>query len=306
MDIRLINKGAEELQHVIKNHNNLPAQHTPGELSKSAPYFGYINIVISGVTPFVMFSNNDDFVAQSFFWNGSDAYESLSLRIWSTLAKKSPGILDIGSYSGIYSLAAAKANSKAKVYAFEALNRVFTRLIINKNVNQCGNIKAFNQAVSDSNGNVEFNIYAGESILVSGSSILEKNTNRDIYEKIIIKSVTIDDFIQNESPPKIGLLKIDTEGAEHQVIQGAKKLIHNNKPDILCEFLGGAKTGQIEKMLSGLGYRYIQINEKTMEFIETEHLTPGNGMDNLNTLITQRSVSELSQLLLPANSTTMD
>lgn len=37
---------------------------------------------IEGVCPFLMFSSNDDRVAQTYFFYGADAFESLSLRIW--------------------------------------------------------------------------------------------------------------------------------------------------------------------------------------------------------------------------------
>lgn len=50
-------------------------------LKKEFPYFGYINVEVEDVRPFLMFSSNDDRVAQTYFYYGANAFESLSLRI---------------------------------------------------------------------------------------------------------------------------------------------------------------------------------------------------------------------------------
>jgi len=85
--------------------------------SKQFPYFGYINISIANCkNDFVMFSNNDEYVARNYFWNGADAFEATSLNLWCHLAKSAKGIIDIGSYTGIYSLAAASSTTAKCLY----------------------------------------------------------------------------------------------------------------------------------------------------------------------------------------------
>jgi hypothetical protein len=58
-------------------------------LKREYPYFGYIDVGVEDVPPFLMFSSNDDRVAQTYFFYGADAFESLSLRIWRELARRS-------------------------------------------------------------------------------------------------------------------------------------------------------------------------------------------------------------------------
>src|SRR5688572_26157283 len=76
------------------------------DLRKIAPYFGYVEVSISGVPEFSMLSNNDDFVAERYFWYGADAYEPTSLQVWTGLARRSAVVCDVGSYTGVFALSA--------------------------------------------------------------------------------------------------------------------------------------------------------------------------------------------------------
>jgi FkbM family methyltransferase len=262
------------------------------------PYFGFVDIEIGETPAFSMFSNNDDFVARAYFWKGKNAYESTSLKIWSTLSTKSSHIIDIGSYSGVYSLAAAKSNPKSKVYAFEALDRVYYRLLTNKKANAISNLKCFNLAISDKDSEIVLFIYSGEDILVSGSTTVSEVTDRIPYEKKIVKSVQLDSFAKDNSIPKVGLLKIDAEGAEHFILKGAEQLISASKPDIICELLPTSELSTISEFLEAFGYRYYKISESSLVLKEYE--TPPASLEppDFNILMTTKSTHEL-ELALP-------
>lgn len=290
--IQQCNEGALALRSTILDYKCYPgAVPAPELLSKAAPYYGYVDINVTGVPDFVMFSNNDDFVAQSFFWGGADAYEAMSVRLWAKLAQQSPGILDIGSYSGLYSLVAAKANPKAKCFAFEGLDRVFTRTLINKKVNNVGNLTVYNAAMSDVAGELEFHVYAGDSVLTSGSSIMDLCGEKTLHDKKRVKAMTIDSFVAEVAPPAIRLIKIDAEGAEHLVLGGGMELIKAQKPTIICELLKGAETAAIEGMLQSLGYRFYSINDKDMTITERPGLSCASDMHDLNYAISTLDLS---------------
>jgi methylase of polypeptide subunit release factors len=108
------------------------------EIKREYPYLGYVDVEVEGVPPFLMFSTNDDQVAQTYFWHGPDAFESLSLRLWRELARHSGSVLDVGAFTGVYSLTAARANPEAEVYCFEPVKRTFGRLVINLKANRLG------------------------------------------------------------------------------------------------------------------------------------------------------------------------
>ena len=293
-----INQGALALQSVKEKYQNLPTELIdPFTLSKTAPYFGFVDIQITGCAPFVMFSNNDDYVAKNYFWRGTDAYEPMSLKVWTTLAKKASFVLDIGSYTGLYSLAAAFISPKSKIYSFEGLDVVYSRLLVNKVANNTGNLNAYHLAISDKEGVAEFNSYAGDTVLSTGSSLITKNVGRSIFQKKLVRTACLDTLLVELSIPSVDLIKIDAEGAEHLIFLGAQQVLNKYSPDIICEFLTDAETNEIEKTLTNLGYRYFHINEKNMTIRQTSSINSADNMESLNTLITKKTIVQLEELL---------
>lgn len=296
--IQKTNAGSIALQEVYSKYRNLPkGMDSPVILSKTAPYFGYVNIEICDCPPFVMFSNNDDFVAKNYFWNGADAYEPMSLKLWLALAKSSAFIFDIGAYTGLYSLSAASQNRKCKIFAFEALDTIYSRTLINKAANNLANINIYHAAVSDNEGTVDFNIYAGDDVLSSGSSICDKQHGRSVFHTKSVRAVKLDQLMDELNLSRVDLIKIDAEGAEHLIFKGAESTLGKHTPDILCEFLEGAETKELEKMLSDMGYRFFSIDEKKMSVDLTDGIVIGSDMNTLNTLITMKTADQISTLL---------
>jgi FkbM family methyltransferase len=294
-DLTAINAAADVQAESFKQaqHHNLTRTIS---MSKQYPYYGYIEVNIRGCDPFVMFSNNDDSVACNYYWNGPDAFESTSLKLWTQLARQSPTILDIGSYTGVYSLAAAAASPAAKVHAFEALDRVYNRILVNKYANHFGNITTHNAAVSDFNGTSVFNLFSGEGILVTGSSLLGKNSvGREVYDTKLVQTVALDSMLDQFVRP--GLVKIDVEGAESLVLEGAAQLIQQHRPDILIEVLSKSTVNDCCNIWDSIPYNYFSINDHTGEITQHDRLTAATGMHNLNNLITCKSLAELKAIL---------
>ncbi|WP_248914023.1 FkbM family methyltransferase [Pseudomonas moorei] len=292
------NAGALALKKALNYMSDVPQSVLDQLLSpKKYPWYGFVDVDISGVPTFTMFSNNDDFVAQAYFWKGVDAYESTSLKLWTTLARKSVSVFDIGAYSGVYSLAASRASPKSKIYAVEALDRVYSRLLINKAANSAANINCFNFAVSDCDSEIELLIYSGQDILVSGSSTIADVCARVPHEKKRVKSLTLDSFVESNAILGVGLIKIDAEGAEHLILKGAQRLISNYLPDIICELLPAAKINDIVEFFGLLGYKYYKISESSMKLVQ--HLTPPLSDDSTdyNIFISAKSDAELKRLL---------
>ena len=264
------------------------------ELSKQFPYYGYVEVDISNVPKFLMFYNNDDTIARTFFWWGKDSYEPTSLKIWTALSLNSFSILDVGAYSGVYSLAAASANPRAKIYSFEALDRVYSRLLVNQCVNNFINIKPLNFLISNSvNDSNNLNVYSGETILVSGSTTIDKSTQgKNPYETKFVKSATLDSMFADH---QVSLIKIDVEGAELLVLEGSKNVIQNNYPDILMEVLTDADVAGLNELLKKYSYNYYSINDTSGEITQLDCI--GVSKDILNILITKKSLKEIKNLI---------
>jgi len=50
-----------------------------------------------------------------------------------------------------------------------------------------------------------------------------------------VKAVTMDSFVQKKNIEKVSLIKIDVEGFEMRVLQGAKKVISQHRPTLFIE-----------------------------------------------------------------------
>ena len=298
MLIDKINAGALALRAVHGTYSNLPSgMSSPFELSKNAPYFGYVDIDLSGCPTFVMLSNNDDFVVKDFFWNGPNAYEPMSLKLWLALARSSSIVFDIGAYTGLYALAAAKVNPKTKVYAFEALDTVYSRLLLNKSVNDLGNLSLRNVAVSDHDGVAGFKVFSGESILTSGSSLVTRPNDRTVVQTKQVACMTLDALQIDYGLSRLDLIKIDAEGAEHMILSGGAQTLTQYKPDIICEVFEGAQTDDIQRLLSEMGYNFFQIHERDLRIAPVQTLTASSDMSALNVLITMKSDQQIQNIL---------
>ena len=108
------------------------------DAGREFPYRGFIQVAIENAEPFLMFSNHDDIVAQHYLFHGADAFESYSLRLWTHFAKRARVTYDIGSFTGVFSLAAIHANPSLKALAFEPSINTFARLVTNVIANGAG------------------------------------------------------------------------------------------------------------------------------------------------------------------------
>ena len=73
---------------------------------KENPIHGDIDISIEGIPPFKMHCKNDDTVVKELYWTAFKGWEFTSLTLWNNLLDmlEKGIVLDIGTYSGIYSL----------------------------------------------------------------------------------------------------------------------------------------------------------------------------------------------------------
>ena len=131
-------------------------------------------------------------------------------------------VLDIGANIGNHSL--FFSNYFNKVISFEPHPKIFK--VLGLNTESKRNIEIHNFGASNKNGNntmVENNLNMGGSRLTKN----KKNTNLNVALK------KLDDFCKEHK--NITLLKIDTEGHELEVLEGAIDIIKKNKPIIIFE-----------------------------------------------------------------------
>ena len=197
------------------------------------PYFGYIDCDVGGAA-FPMFSGNDDLIAMHFFWLGPKSYEIGSMKLWVEAARTSRCVLDVGAFSGIYALSAARVAPQARVHAVEPVRRTHSRLLLNIYTNGLQNrISAHCTAVSDAEGAATIHQFRGENILGNGASLVEKaGQSVESSEQVSVETV---DGLCARLGIAPDLIKFDVEQLEREVLAGAAQTLKACTPRLLIE-----------------------------------------------------------------------
>lgn len=143
-----------------------------------------------------------------------------------------PVIFDVGAYIGTTAIEYAKIFHKGIVYAFEPTSNTFEQL--KNNSLAINNIKPYNMAVSDFDGETKFfiNKFAPTNSLLPPDRLADEHWGKDLLrpDKVAkVKSARLNTFCSAERISRIDLLKLDVQGAELSVLKGASHLIDEGR-----------------------------------------------------------------------------
>ncbi|MDI6802133.1 MAG: FkbM family methyltransferase [Thermodesulfovibrionales bacterium] len=136
-------------------------------------------------------------------------------------------VFDCGANIGMFSAYASSIG--CKVYAFEPFPKALEYLNITANKNP--NITVCELALMDKEA--DFKIMFTPNNIDMGSIVI----NRDKEEEILVKGTTIDDFVKKNNINKINFIKADIEGAERNMLLGAKTVLKEFAPKLsICKY----------------------------------------------------------------------
>jgi FkbM family methyltransferase len=204
-----------------------------------------------------LWSLGDDWVANEVYWRGWTAYEPETTPLFFRLAARSPATIDVGAYVGFYSLLAGHANPEGRVLALEPHPQAFERLTRNVSINSVRNVECVNAAADDVEGAGE--LFSVPTALPTSSSLAQAFMAPYSPNRIPVKRVTLDGLLAEKGVGCVGLVKIDTETTEADVLRGMSRTIARDRPAILCEVLPSAPVGAIEELLAPHGYDYYHL-----------------------------------------------
>lgn len=147
--------------------------------------------------------------------------------------KKGNVVFDLGANIGLFSASAAAL--ECKVYAFEPVQFIAEALQRTADLYEEGAITIIKSAVCDYNGTVMFQ-EAPVDIHEIGSSSMILDRGSD-YEKTKVRAVTLDTFVEENNIQKVDFIKADIEGAERNMLLGAKNILKKFAPKLaLCTY----------------------------------------------------------------------
>lgn len=158
--------------------------------------------------------------------------------------------VDVGAHIGIHTKRIALKG--ITVYAFEPNSAVHETL--RKNVEHLSNVKVFDCALGERNGEATF--YIRKDIPACGFGSLHNIYGRKDVQEVYVKVRTLDSF----NFPNVGLIKVDTEGNEFNILKGSLKTLRKQKPRLVLEIHEPLYENArlITHLLLALGYESIK------------------------------------------------
>lgn len=179
-----------------------------------------------------------------------------------------PGMrfVDAGANEGLYSLfAASRVGETGRVYAFEPSPRELAHLLHNCALNRFPQLQVFPFALSQENGFRPFSIaeqeHAGQNTF---GAVPQGVKLREVME---VPTRRLDDIAAQENWHSLDVIKIDVEGAEKSLIQGATRILRTMRPLILFECSAtalqraGSSREELVECLRSLDYRVYRFDE---------------------------------------------
>lgn len=181
-------------------------------------------------------------------------YDAQTKKVIERVCKLGSNCIDVGAHKGEVLDQMILAAPQGKHLAFEPIPFLFQNL--KKKYANNANIAVNDIALSNKTGTASFNYVVSNP---SYSGLIKRKYDRahEQDELITVKTELLDNLFPENAP--VDLIKIDVEGGELLVLEGAQKTIARCQPTIIFEHgLGasdyyGAKPEQVFELLSQCG-----------------------------------------------------
>lgn len=205
----------------------------------------------------MLVNSHDEGIARQLLIKG--IYEEEETHFFLEWLRPGMAVLDIGANFGYFTLLASSAvGREGRVFAFEPEPANFALLEKNIALNAYPQARAFATALSDRAGTVR--LFTDSANLGNPSFSAENVPPSSPH--VDVPTVTLDELLASEhdAPKHFDLLKMDVQGAEALVIEGAMELLKRDHPTLLIEFWPnglrnmGSDPGAFIETLGSLGY----------------------------------------------------
>ena len=181
---------------------------------------------------------------------------------------------DVGANAGLHTvLGAISVANRGRVHAFESDPRAYSLLRKNIELNNLRNVILNPVAISNQDGVIEF-----ACCLDSAYSSMRENKyhqTRGDLEWIEVDCITLDAYMEQQHLERVDFVKIDVEGAELRVLQGAEMLLNERlAPVLMIEFCDvtaagfGYKAVQLGEHLEGCGYQLYEYDPEHHQLLK--------------------------------------
>ena len=185
----------------------------------------------------------DDLMARRIVWSRFIDIDG-TMSLLSRLLPPRGTLVDVGAYSGAYTLAALADVSPAYSICIEPNPESLVLLRRNLGINGLGNsVDVHGVAVSDEEG--QSTLYVPRDKTCSS---LESTSGS--HKEFQVNVRTMDSLLAGRA---VDVIKIDTEGHEPRVLRGSSETISSNRPAVIVEILTGSSMESVVAEMKRLG-----------------------------------------------------
>jgi FkbM family methyltransferase len=188
-------------------------------------------------------------------------FEPDTFKIVSAAVKPGMVVMDVGAQVGQYTLLAAGLG--ARVHSFEADPQTFATLKTNVDRNRLTRVQLNHCAVTDHEGTAQF--FAGPAHQTGTGGLHAPESSTRSY---LVPCLSLDEYAKGQGIEHVDLIKIDVEGAEMEVLRGAREILsRSRKPTLVVEYAEdhqqamGSSTAHLTELLRSFGYNILRIED---------------------------------------------
>jgi FkbM family methyltransferase len=167
--------------------------------------------------------------------------------------KREDVVIDVGANVGMFTIKSIKeVGNDGLVIAIEPEPR--NLVLLRKNTKIFNNVIVVPKAVGDSKRKIKLFIAN-----TSGGHSIKRNKGHGYIE---VEIDLLDNIISELGAKRVDFIKIDVEGAEKEVLEGAKEILLKFHPKIALEYHSIQNMQEVSRILTDLGY-LIEVAEKS-------------------------------------------
>lgn len=199
-------------------------------------------------------------------------WEPQTTKLLTALSAGVAHIIVGGAYIGDHVLPIAdicnRGNPPGAVHAFEPMEYAFERLLRNLELNRMTNVVAHRLSLWD-RSDVRLNVDGARAL--ASSRPADEEVDETDRNGEVVRSITIDDYVDAHHLDSVGLIMLDTEGGEERALLGARQVLerpNSDSPNVIFEihrnfvdWTPGLEHTSVVRLLTSRGYAVFAIRD---------------------------------------------
>jgi FkbM family methyltransferase len=210
----------------------------------------------------------------------SGLYEPCTSLVLRSVLRDGDTFIDVGANVGWFSMLASRwTGSRGTVLSVEPSSRECQRLREHVVHNRLSNVRVLQLAAGAEEGDAVLHVaderHSGLNTL--RPTFMYDDVVESYTEKVCIR--TLDHVVAQEHVAKVHVIKIDVEGAEYDVLLGARDILERDRPAVIIEVAGRTAAPRhagreaIERLLRSFGYGFAAIDADSVAVTQVDELT---------------------------------